>query len=77
MNVDLALIDRMWTFGHDVSDGDGVCVDEKALAQRLTLIIAVEMQFLDETEVSEVLQQGLLGGLIREIREEKLLSDVG
>ena len=35
------------------------------------------MQFLDETEVSEVLQQGLLGGLVREVREEQLFSDVG
>jgi hypothetical protein len=77
MNVYVALIDRMWAFGHGLSDGDGVCVDKKALAQRLALIIAVEMQFLDETEVSEVLQQGLLGGLVREVREEKLSSDVG
>lgn len=77
MNVYLALIDRVWTFGHGVSDGDGVGVDEKTLAQRLTLIIAVEMQLLDETEVREVLQQGFLGGLIREVREEKLCADVG
>lgn len=77
MNVYLALIDRVRPFGHGVSDGDDVGVDEKTLAKRLILIIAVEMQFLDETEASEVLQQGFLGGLVREVREEKLLSGVG
>ena len=32
MHVYLALIDRVGAFGHGVSDGDGVSVDEKALA---------------------------------------------